>query len=241
MTTTPNLQIDHIAASQAQKEVTANTAFDVLDKALCGLSEIALADANLALTDEQMLWNVALSFTGTLTATRTITVPVHKKLLFVQNNTDGGFDISVKTPLGEAISISASANKLFYCDGADLIIVAEAGLAAPYDVGGSYNGAPASNAVLLRYPMPRAVRFEAGLSGSQGVAGTAATAAASFSLQKNGTEFATMDFAADATTATFTCASDTDFAAGDILTVLVPAAPDDTLADIGFSLSGIRL
>ena len=34
MTTTPNLLIDHIAASQAQKEVTANSAFDALDKAL---------------------------------------------------------------------------------------------------------------------------------------------------------------------------------------------------------------
>lgn len=241
MTTTPNLQIDHIAANQAQKEVTANTAFDVLDKALCGLSEIALEDANLVLTDEQMLWNMALSFTGTLTATRTITVPVHKKLLFIQNNTDGGFGLSVKTPLGESVSINAGANKLFYCDGTDLIIVAEAGLAAPYDIGGTLNGKPPESAVLLRYPMPRAVRFKTGLSGSQGVAGEATTNAATFSIQKNGSNFALMSFAIGANTATFTCTEDTDFAAGDVLTVIAPTLPDDTLADIGFSLSGIRL
>jgi len=68
MTTTPNLLIDHIAASQAQKEVTANTAFDALDKALCQYTGIALSDANLTLTDAQMIGNMALKFTGTLTA-----------------------------------------------------------------------------------------------------------------------------------------------------------------------------
>ena len=31
MTTTPNLLIEHIAANQAQKEVTANAAFEALD------------------------------------------------------------------------------------------------------------------------------------------------------------------------------------------------------------------
>ena len=31
MPTTPNLLIEHIAANQAQKEVTANAAFDALD------------------------------------------------------------------------------------------------------------------------------------------------------------------------------------------------------------------
>jgi hypothetical protein len=43
MTTTPNLLIDHIAANQAQKEVTANAAFDALDKALCQQTSIALS------------------------------------------------------------------------------------------------------------------------------------------------------------------------------------------------------
>jgi hypothetical protein len=39
---TPNLAIPHIAASQNQKEVTANDAFDRLDEALCGLTAISL-------------------------------------------------------------------------------------------------------------------------------------------------------------------------------------------------------
>lgn len=104
MTTTPNLLIDHIAASQAQKEVTANTAFDVLDKALLP-ANITLTDANLTLTDAQMIGNMALKFTGTLTAARTITAPARAKFIYVENGTSGGFAVSIKTPSGTAIAV----------------------------------------------------------------------------------------------------------------------------------------
>lgn len=240
MTTTPNLLIDHIAASQAQKEVTANTAFDVLDKALCQFTSVALTDANLTLTDAQMIGNMALKFTGTLTAARTITVPAHAKFVYVENGTTGGFAILIKTPSGTAISFGSGERKILYCNGSDFTIAAEAG-AAPYDIGGSLTGKPSAGAVVLRFPMPRAVRFLSGMALSKGVAATAATAAVSFSIRKNGIEFATMSFAAAGTSATFTCATTTDFAAGDILTLVASATPDDTLADIGFALSGLRI
>lgn len=240
MTTTPNLLIDHIAASQAQKEVTANTAFDILDKALCQFASIALADANLALTDAQMIGNMALKFTGALTAVRTITIPAHAKFIYIENGTTGGYTISVKTPSGTAISVGNGERKLLYCNGSDLTIAAEAG-ATPYDIGGSFVGKPSAGIVLMRFPVPRAVRFLSGMALSRGVAATAATAAVSFSLRKNGIEFATMNFAASATSATFTCATTTDFAAGDILTFVAPATPDDTLSDIGFAFAGLRI
>lgn len=240
MTTTPNLLIDHIAASQAQKEVTANTAFDVLDKALCQFTSIALTDANLVLTDAQMIGNMALKFTGALTAARTITAPAHAKFLYVENSTSGGFAISIKTPSGTAISFGSGERKILYCNGIDFTIAAEAG-AAPYDIGGSFTGKPNAGAVIMRFPMPRAVRFLSGMALSKGVAATAATAAVSFSLRKNGIEFATMNFAASATSATFICTSTTDFAAGDILTLVAPATPDDTLSDIGFAFAGLRI
>jgi len=241
MTTTPNLLIDHIAAAQAQKEVTANTAFDALDKALCQFTNIALADAALTLTDAQMLGNMALKFTGALTAVRIITVPARAKLLFVENATTGGFSLTVKTPSGTASIVGSGERKLLYCNGADFSVVAEAGVAAPYDIGGSFVGKPSAGSIILRFPMPRAVRFVPGLSPSKGVAATAPTGAVSFLLRKNGAQFATMDFAAAATTATFTCASNTDFAVGDVLTLVAPSTPDDTLADIGFALAGLRI
>lgn len=241
MTTTPNLLIDHIAASQAQKEVTANTAFDALDMALCQFTGIALSDADLMLTDAQMIGNMALKFTGTLTAKRMITVPARAKFLYVENATTGGYALSIKTPSGTDIALGSGERKLLYCNGSDFSIVAEAGLSAPYDIGGSFVGKPSAGAVVLRFPLPRTVRFLSGMALSKGVAAIAATATASFSIRKNGIEFATMSFAASGANATFACAATTDFATSDVLTLVAPASPDDTLSDIGFAFAGLRI
>lgn len=243
MTTTPNLLIEHIAANQAQKEVTANAAFDALDKALCQLTNIAILDVDTVLTDAQMLGALSMKFSGTLTAGRTITIPAKPKLLIVENGTTGGFTLSVKTPSGTAISFAVGDRKLLYCDGVTFQIIAEtsAGLSIPYDIGGTLGGIPTGGSIILRYPLPRAIRFPAGLSNSQGVAGTASGATATFSIRKNGTQFATMQFAAGISTATFTAATATDFAAGDVLTIIAPSPADSTLSDVGFSLAAIRI
>ena len=243
MTTTPNLLIEHIASNQAQKEVTANAAFDALDKALCQITSISTADADLTLTDGQMLGTLSAKFTGTLTAGRTITVPAKAKLLLVENATTGGFAIAVKTPSGTAINFNVGDRKLLYCDGTTFQIVAEtaATTSIPYDIGGTLAGVPTGGSIILRYPLPRAVRFPASLTNSQGIVGTASGATATFSIRKNGTQFATMQFAAGISTATFTAATATDFAAGDVLTIIAPSPADSTLSDIGFSLAAIRL
>ena len=244
MTSTPNLLLSHIVASQSQKEVTANAAFDGLDQALCQPSVIAMTDANLTLTDAQMLGNMFLSFTGTLTAARTITVPSHAKLILIENDTTGGFALNVQLPSGTPIVFNAGDLKLLYCDGGTNLKTVAAPVSSassnPYDIGCSVAGTPAANATLLRYPMPRAVNFPAGMTNSKAIANTAATASATFSVKKNGTQFATFAFAASGTSATFTAASATAFAAGDILTITAPATPDATLADLGIALAGTR-
>lgn len=113
-------------------------------------------------------------------------------------------------------------------------------IAAPYDIGGSYNGTIPVTTVLLRYPMPRDVVFPVGLAGSYGVAEVAATAQTDFVIRKNGVSFGTMRFAAAATTATFISAGGATFAPGDVLSVVSPGSADATLASIGFSLTGVR-
>ncbi len=110
----------------------------------------------------------------------------------------------------------------------------------PYDVGGGCAGVPSASLVIVRYPMPRAVVFVASLTGSQGVLGTAATAQTDFDILKNGVSFGTMRFAAAGTVASFISASGATFAAGDILTVVAPASPDATAANLGFALAGTR-
>lgn len=110
----------------------------------------------------------------------------------------------------------------------------------PYDIGCTSWGAPGASEVTLRYKMPRPVLFREGAPFSQGIAGVAATAQTDFDIRKNDVSFGTMRFAAAGTSATFIMASQTEFVAGDVLTVVAPGTPDATLADVSFVLAGIR-
>lgn len=141
-----------------------------------------------------MIGSLSMKFTGTLTAGRTITIPAKPKLLMVENSTTSGFTLSVKTPSGTPISFAVGDRKLLYCDGTTFQIVAEiaVGVSIPYDIGGTLAGVPTGGSVVLRYPVPRAVRFPAGMANSRGVCGTVSGATATFSICKNGTQFATM-------------------------------------------------
>jgi Chaperone of endosialidase len=109
-----------------------------------------------------------------------------------------------------------------------------------YDLGLTWAGTLPASQVLLRYPFPRAVDFPAGLTGSRGVSAVAATALTTLDLRKNNVSVGSAQWAAAASAATFTMASATSFAAGDILTVHAPASVDATLADLGLSLAGTR-
>jgi len=105
-------------------------------------------------------------------------------------------------------------------------------------VSGSFTGPTTANLVVQRYVFAGTVMFPAGLTGSQGTAGIAATASATYSIQKNGSNVGTMTFAAGLTTAAFTMASTTTFMDGDILTVVAPASPDATLENFAWTLVG---
>lgn len=243
MATTQNLAIEHIVASQYQKEVTANAAFDALDGAIAGLLEVSLSSGDVALTATQALAALVIRTTGTMAGTATITVPASRKLYVVLHDASGSFNVTVKTAAGTGAAIPSGERAVVYCDGTDVVEVLRAApptAAAPFDVGCSFNGSPDASAVLLRLPLVRTVTFPVGLAGSRGVAGTAPTAAATFNIQRNGATFGTMTFAAGATTAAFAAASATVFAAGGTLSISAPAIQDLTLADVGAMLSGVR-
>lgn len=108
-----------------------------------------------------------------------------------------------------------------------------------YDVGGSLVGEPTASLTIMRLPLARPITFPSSLTGSQMVAGVAATAQTVFSLKKNGAEFGTATFAISGTVATFAGAGAT-FAAGDVLTIVAPASPDSTLGDLGWLIVGTR-
>ncbi|MBV8592318.1 MAG: phage tail protein, partial [Acetobacteraceae bacterium] len=105
-------------------------------------------------------------------------------------------------------------------------------------VSGSYSGKPSATAVLQSYVFAAPIIIPAGFSGSQSTAATAATAAATFNIRKNGASIGAMTFSASATSATFAMSSATDFSAGDVLTIVAPAIPDATLANLAWTIMG---
>jgi hypothetical protein len=89
MSTTPNLGIPLLAAAQANKEVTVNTALVDLDAAFCSSDYIAMADADLTLSSAVALANMMLVLEGTLSADRHIVLPENAKPYIIVNNTVG--------------------------------------------------------------------------------------------------------------------------------------------------------
>lgn len=109
-----------------------------------------------------------------------------------------------------------------------------------YDIVVDIPERPASGATMAKWVAPSLVTFKAGLAESRGDADAAATVSSVFSLKKNGTQFATATFSATNDTAIFACASDTAFAAGDVLTIIAPNPRDATLSNIALTVVGFR-
>jgi hypothetical protein len=92
---------------------------------------------------------------------------------------------------------------------------------------------------LFRGSLGIAMDFPIHAPSSLGTASATATASTTFTFSKNGTPFATANFALGASTATYTQAADTTFLATDVLEVDGPAIADTTLADVCLTLIGI--
>jgi hypothetical protein len=113
-------------------------------------------------------------------------------------------------------------------------------ISQPYDIAGFISGVPTASQIGLLHVFNRTITFAAAISGSHGVATVAATAQTDFDVQKNGTSVGTIRFAASATTASFIASSGFSCAATDVIKVIAPATPDATLANIAWTLAGVR-
>ena len=110
--------------------------------------------------------------------------------------------------------------------------------AQPYELDKFIAGSPSASQIVFERIFAITVMLPAGLTGSLGKAGTAATASTTFNIQKNGTTVGTMVFGASATVPSFTFTSAVTFNAGDVLSIVAPASPDATLANIAWVLLG---
>ena len=122
MATTTNLAVTKIDSAQAQKEVTANQAFDVFDAALSEIA-ITMTDANYTLSTSTVPqeWQYkVIKLTGTLTAGRNVIVPTNKKEYTIVNATTGGYALTVKTSGGTGIAVSNGVTSILRCDGTNV-------------------------------------------------------------------------------------------------------------------------
>jgi len=100
-------------------------------------------------------------------------------------------------------------------------------------------GAPADAEKLFTIVVPTAFTLPAGLTGSKAYAEVTATAAATFTVSKNGgASLGTIDFAIGTNAATFTFATPTAFAIGDRLQLVNQGTADATLADVSLTIRG---
>jgi hypothetical protein len=144
VTQTPNLAIAHIAASQNQKEVTANEAFDLLDRALTDRLDVDLSSGNVTLASAEFRRHLAFRATG-LTQDRDLTVPAIRRL-FVVINPSAAPTVHVRRG-ASTVAIGPGAAFILYADGtADGCMPSAAAAAGP--------AAPTISASSRRRPRP---------------------------------------------------------------------------------------
>lgn len=124
----PNLAVTHVAAAQNQKEVTINDAVDALDNAMNRALSVAMGDANVTLTSTQANRNGLIVLTGTLTASRVLTLPANHRRLAIRNATSGSQEVRAKyAGSGAEVIIVPGGTVLVQGNGSDLFGVGGAG------------------------------------------------------------------------------------------------------------------
>ena len=104
-----------------------------------------------------------------------------------------------------------------------------------YDIGAHAEFAPVANQVMLRFRAPRA--FTVPATGYQGGVATNPSANRDFTIQKNGSTFATVRFSS-AGVFSVVSATVTDFAIGDELRVTAPSTADTAMTGIAITIPG---
>lgn len=106
-----------------------NNNMQKIDNAIASSTPISTTGGSITLTDDQSR-PAALSFTGTLVANATVTVPSRVKSWVVLNKTSGAYALKLKTASGTAVVVPQSSTqaRLFYCDGTSIYDVSAGGV-----------------------------------------------------------------------------------------------------------------
>lgn len=145
---------------------------------------------------------------------------------------DQTINVTIQSIKGASLPVTLTPDTMLWFNGSAWVCSK-----LPYDIAAYFVGKPTASLVIAQLPFARTASFNANLAGSYAKSTVAATASTTFSIQKNGSQIGTMVFAAGQSTATFTLPTGQEtIAVGDIITIVGPATPDSTLANISFCL-----
>lgn len=234
MTTTANLGITHIAASQNQKEVTANAAFSALDAAITETLAVSVSAGNAALTQAQVRAAAVLAISGATTSGRTVTWPAVKRPFFATLDASSTKAVSIKRG-AKAYPIYPGGALYLFSDGtADSL--QRLGEFGPQRTVHWMRGTTSNGEIIARWQVQEDSVLLPDLLGWDVQADVAAAASTVFQVRKNGSQVGTITFAASGTVPTYATTSNAAvaFAAQDFIDIAAPATADTTLAGIFF-------
>lgn len=253
---TTNLKIRTLASTDRFDEASINDALNQSDTRLSDMEDLVFTtDTNLALTDNATHAGQSSNLTirvrdpaTVLTATRRITFPAVKGCYVIDNTTAQSIECWIGS--GAVATIPTVDSGVIFSDGTDMLLVklgrsvgggpANSGV-GNFEVPMTFIGLIEGNRELIRLPFTRAVVFKSALPDSVGVAGTAPAGNFDFTLRRNGVSVGTASFAAAATTATFSFASNIIFSPGDYLSIDSQVSADANLANVGFMFHGEKI
>jgi hypothetical protein len=122
---TDHLQIPDITATQNQKEITANSNFNLTDRALNGETPKTITGSD-SLTTTEARQNILIRLTGTPGAGFNLDMPdTNKRLICIQNDT--GQDATVRNSVGggTTVVVADTQRKFLHYDGTDLRTLAQ--------------------------------------------------------------------------------------------------------------------
>jgi hypothetical protein len=139
---TTSLKIQQIGAGE-QSGIwgsTTNTNWNLIEQAVTGVAQITMANSNYTLSslngvsDEARCMVIVAS--GTNSAVWQIVAPLVKKFYIVNNNTTGGYAVTIGGATGSIVSIPNGTVGQVYCDGTNFFS-AQTGSAGNFNVNGT--------------------------------------------------------------------------------------------------------
>lgn len=120
---------------------SATFAFDYTSINVAGSGDYTLTGTELN--------RIAYGFTGTLTGNRNIIVPATVQQYWVNNQTTGAYNFTVKTAAGSGVLVNTGSRSILYCDGTDVVNADTGGVSVPVTISQGGTGATTASAARI--------------------------------------------------------------------------------------------